>query len=169
MPEDWELPVDPPAELQALLDYWNGKRAGRTMPLRSEIDPTEFPQLLPGICILELEFDLDRLQRAKFRLAGTDLYEMIGFEVTGKYVDEIVSPKVYGEISSQFDRCIRSRAPVYRRFKWQGSVISEIVYERLFVPLGVTEEQVGFLLGMHAVSTGKGSKFRSGRVSIPLG
>jgi hypothetical protein len=136
MPEDWELPVNPPAELKTLLEYWDGKRTGRAMPLRSEIDPTEFPKLLRGICILELEFDLDQFQRAKFRLAGTDLYEMIGFEVTGKYVDEIVSTEVYAEISSQFDRCIRSRAPVYRRFKWQGAVNSEIIYERAIRSLG---------------------------------
>lgn len=170
MTENWDLPADLPRELETLLTYWNEKRSERAMPLRSEIDPLDFPKLLRGICLLELETEVGQFRRAKFRLAGTDLYQMIGFEVTGKYVDEIVSGPMYDSIEKQFEWVIESRSPVYRRFTWEGSANADNIYERLFVPLGATSERVGYLLGMHAVSKMPSSRRYGGPdVSIPVG
>jgi hypothetical protein len=73
----WPLPFAP---LQALLEYWLGKRAGRRCPDKSDIDPTEIGRLLPDIILLDAappggEF--------RYRLAGTRVTQMVGREVRG--------------------------------------------------------------------------------------
>ncbi len=59
--------------------YWEALRAGRAVPLRSEVDPR-------GIELaLESAFILERVapQVARFRLAGTALSDLMGMEVRG--------------------------------------------------------------------------------------
>src|SRR4051812_30788694 len=68
-------------------DYWRAKRASRTMPRRSDIDPAEIPSLLPNVLITEM---LEDGTRYRYRLAGSAVTEAFGRSLTGQYVDEIV-------------------------------------------------------------------------------
>ena len=48
-----DAPRDP--SLQTLLAYWYRKRGDRLMPSRADIDPSEFPKLLPNVMLYNAE------------------------------------------------------------------------------------------------------------------
>ena len=59
--------------------YWEGLRHGRTVPLRTDVDPRGIEN------VLEYAFILERVAPglARFRLAGMHLVDLIGMEVRG--------------------------------------------------------------------------------------
>lgn len=73
-----EAPRHPGAA--ALAAYWESKRAGRAMPDRAEILPSEMVRLLPHIFISELL----ESGEYRFRIFGTALVDLFGREMTGK-------------------------------------------------------------------------------------
>jgi len=60
--------------------YWRGLDREQLVPRRSKFDPTEIVSLLPGIQIYETISETEIISR----LAGTDLAEQIGTELTGR-------------------------------------------------------------------------------------
>lgn len=67
-----------------LFSYWNRLRAGRSAPVRHEIEPGDIRKRLPGTFILERRGAAD----GAFRLAGTDLCTVHGRELKGtSFVD----------------------------------------------------------------------------------
>ncbi len=71
--------------LRRLYEYWDEKRAGRRAPARSEIDPTEIPDLLGYVNLLDVQ---DNPRDYRVRLHGTEVTRMMGREVTGKWCSE---------------------------------------------------------------------------------
>ena len=63
----------------ALFQYWNRLRAGRTAPMRTEIEPADIKTQLADTFILEK----DARGEAVFRLAGTRLCAIYGRELKG--------------------------------------------------------------------------------------
>ncbi|HWK47135.1 MAG TPA: PAS domain-containing protein [Stellaceae bacterium] len=89
--------------------YWRSKCAGREMPRRADIDPTEIRGLLPHLMLL----DIDASGRPKYRLIGTEVEQRIGYAVTGRYVDEIV-PEKYGQyLRGLYDKLLSTRRPIF--------------------------------------------------------
>jgi hypothetical protein len=64
---------------QILYDYWNQARAGRLAPRRLEIEPSRIAGILPETFMLER----GEAGAYPFRLAGTRLCEMFGWELRG--------------------------------------------------------------------------------------
>ena len=79
------------ARLQEAFEYWRGKAAGRPMPCRADIDPTEIPRLLPHVMLVDV---LDG-GRYRYRLIGTENASAHGFEATGRYLDEVLPGSEY--------------------------------------------------------------------------
>ena len=75
------------SELRALYNYWNGLRAGRRTPLRSDIDPRDMN------CDARNLFILENLGRGniRFRLAGTAIVDAFGMELRGMNARAIMS------------------------------------------------------------------------------
>ena len=67
------------SELRALQSYWNELRAGRSTPMRSDIDPRDMD------CDARNLFILENLGRGniRFRLAGTAIVDAFGMELRG--------------------------------------------------------------------------------------
>ena len=86
------LPKDLHPELARFLDYWLDRRGDKAMPGRTDIDPMDIPDLLPGICLLEAGNLASPTCKIRFRLAGTRLREMVGYDVTGRCIDEVFDP-----------------------------------------------------------------------------
>lgn len=77
--------------LKTLYRYWLGKKAGRAVPLRADIDPAELPPaLLPHLMILELS-RADGALQIRFRLTGTEFDQALGRNPTG----ELLSDKLH--------------------------------------------------------------------------
>jgi|SRR6185312_11359476 len=77
------------AILRGALDYWQRKCGERTMPRRSDIDPAELPfWLLPHVELVDV---VENARRFRYRLVGTAIVGACGVELTGKYVDDVLS------------------------------------------------------------------------------
>jgi hypothetical protein len=74
-----------------LYDYWCWTAGARSMPSRSDISPFSVPKLLPCIGLIDLT---KGLPEATFRLAGTQLRDVYGEEITGKRIDRVFAGAV---------------------------------------------------------------------------
>lgn len=68
-------------------EYRDSKRRGRVMPSRSDIDPSEIRDLLPGVILIDVARNPLRLT---YRLVRTEEVEARGYDPTGKDVKEHV-------------------------------------------------------------------------------
>jgi len=73
-------------EQRQLFDYWRSKCGGRRMASRADIEPAEIKRLLPYISLIDRVGDGTRF---RVRLAGTQLREFFGREITGAYLDDL--------------------------------------------------------------------------------
>lgn len=73
-------------EQRQLFDYWRSKCAGRAMPTRSDVNPADLKRLLPYLSLIDV---VDGSGRMRVRLAGTQLREFFGREITGAYLNDL--------------------------------------------------------------------------------
>jgi hypothetical protein len=141
-----EFIAEPTSErIRALAAYWQSKRAGRAMPRRADIDPTEIPANLPNIFLLDVLPDGDY----RYRLMGTALVNGTGRDLTGRLLSEVHGPRpeAYGQLKALFDQVVRDKRPVYSR----GSVfwLADDEYRRFeggYFPLSEDGETVNIVL-----------------------
>jgi hypothetical protein len=84
-----ESDLDP--RLKNLLRYWNDKRASRSLPARSDIDPLELKPVLGNIVLIDVvpSDEHERGRRFRYRLFGTEFVFYHGTDLTGHWLDEI--------------------------------------------------------------------------------
>lgn len=101
------------AEQRQLFEYWDARCVGEALPKRADIDPIDFPRLLPSISLLEVENagQPQAEHRVKVRLAGTRLRDMYGRETTGLYLDEFLPPQSDSYWTAAFTRVISQGKP----------------------------------------------------------
>ena len=120
-----ELPAEAVThpKVRRMYDYWLAKRAGRLMPSRSDIDPLELPDCLGNLCLLDVTDDMPR--RYRFRIDGTNLAELTGFDLTGKYADQVPEGGYRDLLIALYERVVLTRAPVFisDHEEWKGSGI----------------------------------------------
>lgn len=97
--------------LERLYCYWLKKKAGRSAPMRADLDPAEIKPFLPILNLLDV-----RREPLGFRhrLVGTEIVDKLGRDATGRWVDA----SLYGEVAPQiFDelRLIVEEVRPYRR------------------------------------------------------
>jgi hypothetical protein len=74
--------------LREIYAYWQGKRGLRRMPARRDVDPVEMPLLLPHLLIGEV---VDGGAQFRHRLTGTAIARALGYDPTGRTIDDIAS------------------------------------------------------------------------------
>lgn len=97
--------------LKASWDYWQSKRAGRSMPARADLDPPlEIPRLLPWIILTDvlLRDPLD----FRYRLIGTAIRDRIAGNYTGMRLMELPHQRPGSRIWDTRSECVRTKAPV---------------------------------------------------------
>jgi hypothetical protein len=81
-----ELPLMRSVRVQRLYEYWRAKAGAEgAVPRRGDIDPTELPDLLPNLMLLDVERDPLRF---RYRLVGTRVVDFSYRDFTGTYLDE---------------------------------------------------------------------------------
>ena len=95
-----------------VLDYWLEKAAGRDMPSRAEIDPLELRDLLGNLCLIDVTEE--KPPRFRYRVDGSTLAAITGFDLTGKYADELPDPPYRDYVVALYARVVATRAPVFR-------------------------------------------------------
>ncbi|GAB4392807.1 MAG: hypothetical protein Tsb0032_09800 [Kiloniellaceae bacterium] len=136
--------IDSPL-IRELFLYWRGKCDAGRLPRRADIDPADISKLMPNLLIADIEYDPFRV---KYRLVGTRVVEMTGFEFTGSYLDEIALPNFEGPFLECYQRACERKEPIIARIKW--SLTPEIVaeYDTCFLPLSDDGETVNMALSM---------------------
>ena len=71
--------------LEQLQEFWQSKRKGQEMPLRTDDEPTEIPTLLPYLALIDVELNP---RRYRWRLVGTHINDAMGHDYTRFYFDE---------------------------------------------------------------------------------
>lgn len=94
--------------LRRLYEYWDEKRAGRRAPARSDIDPTEIPDLLGYVNLFDVQ---DSPRDYRVRLNGTEITRMLGREVTGRWCSEVLSGEDAERCKKAFDIVVDEWAP----------------------------------------------------------
>ena len=69
--------------VQCFYEYWRSKCVDGRLPERHDIDPLEIPELLPGIILMDVARDGQRL-RFRIRLAGTMVCSVHHRDITGE-------------------------------------------------------------------------------------
>ncbi|WP_416900057.1 MAG: PAS domain-containing protein [Minwuia sp.] len=132
------------AQLISLLDYWEGKKAGRVFPARRDVDPIEIRHLLGVVVMIDIEQDPFRL---RYRLLGTKITQTMGRDNTGRYYDEIYGQELLSDIYKSFQWILENRAPL----RTYGEAFYEdrdfYDYETLNLPLSSDGETIDMIFG----------------------
>ena len=129
--------------LRRLHAYWDGRRAGRTMPARADIDPTEFGWALGAVSLMERLDDGDYL----FRVDATTTAELFAIDMTGRRLTLYPDAPVRAMMQTTLDAVVAARAPmlVYRDFIFNRAPRR---YELLLLPLSAGGAAVDMILSM---------------------
>ena len=102
--------ADASPQAQRLYEYWTDQRGPAAWPMRAKIDPLHFRFALGRVSIIE------RIDgRFRYRLVSTGLTEHLGYEMTGKFADEIPEPESRTFSEQQYTTGIERAAPLYTR------------------------------------------------------
>ena len=89
MPYAIALPKFAASDSLRLVEAWQRWRGDRLLPDRSDLDLVDIKLLLPRICLVEVRSATE----AVFRLAGSQIREELGFELTGQNYVELSEPE----------------------------------------------------------------------------
>ena len=149
----FDLYIDPLLNLQdsrlrALLSYWTGKRAGRSMPARADVSPADIVSHLPTVFLIDIKEPAVKPADFQVRLMGTALNEMFEADYTGQTLEAGMSAnaatmlsKVLG-IVCQLHRPLRLHGMLPYK---PGRETPEI--EAIFLPLSVEGKGVRMAMG----------------------
>jgi hypothetical protein len=136
--------------LRALYAYWAGKRHGRALPDRADIDPIEMKAWLGNLMLVERIEDGDYL----YRLYGSTFVNQFKVDMTGKRVNGL--PEQQADLlRSEYDAVVHSGMPMSRRYTATFDYTSrdkrstwqvERSWERLSLPLTAGGDEVRMLL-----------------------
>ncbi|HWA50242.1 MAG TPA: PAS domain-containing protein [Dongiaceae bacterium] len=113
-------------KIRRMHEYWLSKCAGRPMPSRADIDPLDLRDCLGNLCLLDVVGEAPR--RFRFRVDGSNLASLSGFELTGKFVEDVPDPAYRGFMLALYERVVREKTPVFLAVTadWKGCGIEEI-------------------------------------------
>jgi len=130
-------------EQRQLYDYWRSCAAMRAMPARRDLDPVLMRDHLPSICLIDI---FHGLRDAVVRLAGTQIKDVYGIELTGKCLGDLEWGDRIDYWQSIYQRVLESKAPLHGAI--QGP-ISEREHIKLFwlrLPLSDNGRRVNKIL-----------------------
>ncbi|MFZ5835784.1 MAG: PAS domain-containing protein [Pseudomonadota bacterium] len=136
-----------PKPLRLLHDYWQEKRGDRLMPSRSDINPVHMRDFLPHTMLLDVLCDGDDEPQFRVRLAGTNIVDGYGSEVTGKLSTELALGDQAESLTEVCRYSVNTRKPAYLKGKFKLPDGEDyVIFERLGVPLSSDGENVNILL-----------------------
>lgn len=137
---DWRTTCHP--DIRLVLEYWQQKCAGRIMPSRADIDPSELRRFLPHITLVDVVADE---RRFVYRLVGTSEVELRGYDPTGRPVAEAFFATSAHEALKHYEAALTTKAPHYVADPFQA-VDRFIGEEDLFLPLSQDGSAVNMVM-----------------------
>lgn len=142
----WSPPLSRlPPILDFLAGYWNAldRHGASGLPHLAQIDPFAMRPALGYVMLLDV---VDGGRDFRYRLHGSTLAEISGFDMTGRMLSEFRASGYVAEFAVAADRAAcRRRAPVYARRRPVGAE-RVMVWHRLCLPLVDDNDEVARLL-----------------------
>ena len=140
---DQEAPTDP--IVSSIYRYWDGKRGGRRMPSRADIDPAGLRRNISNVILYDV-VEVGRLYRV--RLVGGAIVEFYGVNTTGAWAGASMSPEAAAQMIDILTGVVINKAPCFRagRAHWHRDK-SYRMFEACFLPLSPDGERVDKILG----------------------
>ncbi|MEQ8586434.1 MAG: PAS domain-containing protein [Thalassobaculaceae bacterium] len=131
--------------LREIHAYWESKRGDRRMPARADLDPLDFPALLPNVILMDV---MPADGRLKVRLVGTLVVQMFGGDYTGMYLDEIDFGEMRQKILDDYGAAAKEAKAIFtdHRFRKLGGHTFDI--ERVVLPLSDDGEHATMLMAL---------------------
>jgi hypothetical protein len=130
-------------KLRRLYEYWCEKRGDRMMPARADLDPLDMTFVIGNIILVDVIAGSP--PRFRVRLHGTNLVQRVGYELTGKMLDELPQTEFRKLAQESFTRVVTSAEPIAGK---RDRVIDARFarYETIIMPLSGDGEFVDRLL-----------------------
>jgi hypothetical protein len=103
-------------DLLRLYDYWLSRHRGDLLPSRQDLDPADFKFAVGNVTLIDV---LHEPVRFRFRLIGSLMAQRMGWDLTGKLVDEVPDAEYREVLLTAYRQMLTSRQP------------STTLYERL--------------------------------------
>lgn len=130
-------------KLKRLFEYWEAKRGDRRFPARADIDPVDMAFALGNVILAEVLPETP--PRFRIRLHGTTLTQRVGYDLTGKMLDEMPVPEFRDLSTRSFSKVVRTGEPLH--------VLADRLvdgrmqrYEAILMPLSSDGERIDMLL-----------------------
>jgi hypothetical protein len=130
-------------DLQRLYDDWQARRHGREFPARSDFDILDLAYIVNSLSLIDV---FHNPLRFHFRVHGGRIAERIGFDLTGKDLDELPNQEYRESIRRSFMSSIERREP---NFVMNGHVLAHqrhYINEVLVLPLSSDGTNIDKLL-----------------------
>ena len=131
--------------VRALHAWWLAHRGPSGLPDRRDLDPAALRALLPNLFIADIE---PAPFRVRYRLVGTKAVRVIGFDITGRYLDELLTVQPEVPWMDYYRIVYESRAPLLGSVVVPASSGGTFTYEFGLFPLtqgGTTIAQIAAL------------------------
>lgn len=128
--------------LKRFYAYWEERRGARRFPARRDLDPVDFAYILGFIMLMEVHREPLRF---RFRLHGTELVRHGGYDMTGKWLEDLPGAE---NQRAMLERClslVETGKPQFVRSErlLDGRLLR---YEAVWVPLSDDGETINMLM-----------------------
>lgn len=151
-----ESPIEEHSRFRRLADYLAAKAPPGKLPGRQHIDPLELFDILPYLMLVDVIPQATGEPRYRIRLMGTEVVAIQGADVTGKFVEDVLTGVEGTEIVRLYGEILRSRQPQYRRGVVATSGREHVHYERIAFPLARDGENVDMLIFVFVTGANRG-------------
>ena len=137
--------------LREAYGYWLGKRLGRLMPSPSDIDPLEFPALLPYAMLIDVTEPLD----FRYRLIGAAARSIMRRDYTGMLFSEVAGKGAGSVLWRGCALVVHSKLPLSMSPPYIGAERSLHACENLLLPL--SDNRIGVTMIFKVISFERGA------------
>src|SRR5487761_115960 len=138
--------IDEHPRFRRLADYLANKAPPGKHPGRQHIEPTEIPDLLPWIMMIDVIAKPGAELRYRIRLVGTEVVAIQGSDATGKYVRDVLNKDDVASVLPDYGVIVRSGQPGYRRGIVATTGREHVRYRRIAFLLARDGEHVDVLM-----------------------
>lgn len=158
-PQDCREPA-----IAQLYAYWLARKGAHAFPGRQDIDPVEMKFALGGITLFDIHrpSDTNPALRFRYRLIGSDIVARDGFDLTGRFLDELPLAQYRGLIEGRLKALVENPAPLLihnKQFydqRWYD-------YEAIWLPLAGDHVNVDIMMACQIFADTP-----SGHVGLPV-
>lgn len=134
--------ADASEDVKRLYAYWQARRGTKRFPAREDIDPVDFKFALGRVSLIDVVEDP---RRYRYRLVSTSITKHLGYEMTGKYTEEIPEKELRDYVERLYAETVSAAAPIYTKEKaaFDGRLWES---EALMLPLSSDGSRINMIM-----------------------